>query len=188
MRHIVFLLEELSARKLLEGLLPRLFPAGLEPRYIVFEGKSDLERQLVRRLRGYQVPDARFVVLRDQDSADCREIKGNLQAKCSETGRSVLVRIACHELESWYLGDLTAVESALGAVGVAAQQEKRNYRDPDAFPSPSATLKTLAPNYQKVGGSRALGLRLSLEGNRSKSYNAFLDGVRRLADDGSSGA
>lgn len=52
MKTIVFLLEELSARVLLEGLMPRLLGPSVATRYLVFEGKQDLERQLVRRLRG----------------------------------------------------------------------------------------------------------------------------------------
>ena len=65
MNEVVFLLEELSARAMLEGLLPKLLPDTIRCRYIVFEGKQDLEKQLVKRMRGYRVPNARFVVLRD---------------------------------------------------------------------------------------------------------------------------
>ena len=62
MSELVFLLEEASAAEMLKGLLPRLLPVNLTVRYITFEGKSDLEKQLVRRLRGYLVPNAQFVV------------------------------------------------------------------------------------------------------------------------------
>lgn len=43
MKHLVFLLEEPSAKEMLNGLLPRLLP-GLSYRCIVFEGKQDLEK------------------------------------------------------------------------------------------------------------------------------------------------
>ncbi len=46
MKSLVFFLEEPSARAMLEGLLPRLLPDGWLVRYIVFEGKQDLEKQL----------------------------------------------------------------------------------------------------------------------------------------------
>ena len=53
MTHLVFLLEERSAREMLTGLLPRLLPADISFVCITFEGKQDLEKQLVRRIRHY---------------------------------------------------------------------------------------------------------------------------------------
>ncbi|MCY3537811.1 MAG: hypothetical protein OXH24_09125 [Cyanobacteria bacterium MAG IRC3_bin_20] len=40
---LAFLLKERSAKEMLKGLLPRLLPAGMEVRYMVFEGKQDLK-------------------------------------------------------------------------------------------------------------------------------------------------
>lgn len=51
MKSLVFFLEEYFDRAMLEELLPRLLPDGWLVRYIVFEGKQDLERQLPRKLR-----------------------------------------------------------------------------------------------------------------------------------------
>jgi hypothetical protein len=71
MKHLVFLLEEPSARDLLEGFLPTFLPDHeLAIRYLVFEGKQDLENQLVRKLRHWNVPNSSFVVLRDQGPAN----------------------------------------------------------------------------------------------------------------------
>ncbi|MBU4304454.1 MAG: hypothetical protein KJ893_02340 [Candidatus Omnitrophica bacterium] len=50
MSELVFFLEELSAEAMLKGLLPRLLPPEVLVRYIVFEGKQDLEKQLVYNL------------------------------------------------------------------------------------------------------------------------------------------
>jgi hypothetical protein len=68
MSEIVFFLEEESAKALLERLFPLLIPKGsqVSPRFIVFEGKQDLEKQLPKKLRGYLNPRARFIVMRDQ--------------------------------------------------------------------------------------------------------------------------
>jgi len=110
MSTLVFCLEEPSARAMLQGLLPRLLPTEVQVQYIVFEGKQDMHRQLVRRLKHWLAPDSCFVVLRDQDSSDCRLLKQELRALCEAAGRpQALVRIACHELETFYLGDLAAV-------------------------------------------------------------------------------
>ncbi len=105
MTELVFLLEEPSAREMLRGLLPRILPPGVSFRLIAFEGKQNLEGQLALKIRGYRVPDARFIVIRDQDSGDCRRIKAKLKALCAGAGHeSALIRIACRELESWYSG------------------------------------------------------------------------------------
>lgn len=76
MRELVCLLEEASAKAMLESLLPRVLDSRIRHRLLAFEGKQDLERQLTSKVRGYQNPCARFLVLRDQDSApDCRAEK-----------------------------------------------------------------------------------------------------------------
>ncbi len=185
MTQLVFCLEEPSAREMLKGLLPRLLPEGFEVQYLVFEGKQDLEKRLPRRLRAWQRPDARFIVLRDKDSADCVAVKQRLTQLCESAGRSdTLVRIACHELESWYLGDLVAVAAAIGPDSIVRQQRKKRFRDPDGLANPYQVLKQLAPEYQKVSGSRAIGPHLSIENNRSTSFNVFISGIQRLIADG----
>lgn len=182
MSELVFLLEEASAEEMLKGMLPRLLPANLKVRYITFEGKSDLDKQLVRRLRGYLVPDARFVILRDKDGGDCRAIKAKLVAACNLSGRQhTLVRIACHELESWYLADLMAVERGLCISKLAARQNQAKFRAPDHLGNAAQELERLTNNrYQKVGGSREIGRHLDPNNERSRSFAVFVAGVRRL--------
>lgn len=184
MNELVFLLEEASARAMLEGLLPRLpLPEGTTVRYLVFEGKSDLEKQLVRKMKGYCNPEARFIVLRDQDSApDCIDIKRKIISLCAEAGKpDTLVRIACRELESFYLADLAAVENGLGLSGLARLQVKQKFRAPDYLSSPSGELKNLTKGrYQKVCGSRAIGRWLDPHNTRSNSFRNFVTGIRRI--------
>lgn len=158
-------------------------PQGVVVRYVVFEGKQDLQRQLERRLRGWLEPNTRFVVLHDQDSGDCKLLKRQLQSLCVQARKpDVLVRIACHELESFYLGDLRAVEQALDIRGVARLQASRKFRTPDALNNAAQELKQLTDQqYQKLLGSRRIGACLALDGsNRSVSFGHLVDGVRRL--------
>ena len=183
MMELVFCLEESSAQAMLEGLLPRLLPADVVLRYIPFEGKQDLEKQLVRRLRGYRNPDARFIVIRDQDSnPDCKVVKARLTALCSLAGKpNALVRIACRELENFYLADLAAVERGIGIAGIAKLQAKVKFRRPDYLGSPSRELTLLTKGrYQKVGGSRAIGVHLDLNNRRSDSFRNLVQGIQRL--------
>ncbi len=131
------------------------------------------------------MPDSAFVVLRDKDSGDCRRIKANLVELCQRANKShALVRIACHELESWYLGDLQAVEQGLDFHGLARKQGSRKYRVPDRLANPAQELERMTnKRYQKVTGSRKIGPYLSPDANRSHSFNVFVSGIRRLTED-----
>ncbi|CAK8725337.1 DUF4276 domain-containing protein [Candidatus Electrothrix laxa] len=182
MTTLVFFLEEPSAKEMLLGILPKILPEHVVPRFIVFEGKQDLEKQLVRKLKLWQLPDSRFIVLRDQDAGDCRKIKENLREKCKEAGRmDTIVRIACHELESFYLGDLQAVEKGLAMSGLAKRQNQRKFRQPDNLPNPARELTMLTKkSYQKIAGSRAIGRYLHPENNRSNSFNVLIKAVRDI--------
>jgi hypothetical protein len=181
---IVFLLEEPSAKEMLNGLLPRLIPSHIATQCIAFQGKQDLERNIVRKMRGWKAPNTLFVVMRDQDSGDCQVIKKNLQGLCFQGNRpDALVRIACKELESWYLADLQAVEKGLGIDGLARNQNKAKFRNPDHLGSPSKELSALTNGeYQKIGGSRRIGPHLNPENQRSNSFTVFVSGLKALVD------
>ena len=184
MMTLVFFLEELSAKEMLNGILPKILPDNIQSRFVVFEGKQDLEKQLVRRLRLWRTPNCRFFVLRDQDSGDCRLIKRNLLNKCNEANKTnTIVRIACHELESFYLGDLHAVYKGLKLSGLSKLQNKRKYREPDNLLNPAQESVALTNNYyQKVSGSRAISKYLSLEENCSHSFNVLVKAIIAVID------
>lgn len=182
MRTLVIFTEEMSAKVMLESLLPRLLPEGTPLVCIPFEGKQDLEKQLPIKLKGWRRPDTEFVVLRDQDSGDCRDIKNDLVELCSKAGKpNALVRIACRELESWYFGDLEAVEAGLGIDGLVPLQGRARYRQPDSIHAPARELKQVTRNsYQKVRGSRLIGRHLRLDNTRSRSFMNFIEGVCKV--------
>ena len=183
MKEWVFFLEELSARAMLEGLLPRIAPQPADIRYIVFEAKQDMEKQLVRRMRSYRNTNAHFIVIRDQDSGDCQAIKTQLQQFCHVAGRpNAVIRIACRELESFYLADLAAVERGLGVAGLAKRQTYQKFRTPDRLGSPSQELNALTKGcYQKISGSRAISPHLDLDNTRSHSFKKLVEALRQIA-------
>lgn len=184
MNELVFLLEERSAAAMLESLLPRLLDQKITPRFVSFEGKRDLAGQLERRLRGYANPNARFIVMHDQDRhPDCKALKGATLHQCASAGKAhlSLVRIACRELEAFYLGDLAAVEQALGITGIAKRQMSARFRQPDTVSSPSLELLKLTNRqYQKVNGSREIGKYLDLANVRSTSFNQLIAAIHRM--------
>jgi len=186
MTEIVFLLEEASIVEVLNVIVPDLVPKGITCRFVPHEGKNDLEKSIPRKLKAWRTPGVRFVVVRDKDQGDCHAVKNKLLDLCRKGHRpDTLVRIVCHHLESWYLGDLAAVETAFGANGIARRQNKRKFRDPDALANAEQELCRIVPEYQKINGSRRIAPHLNLESNRSQSFNVFLAGVRRLVEEDS---
>lgn len=187
MKELVFLLEEESAKAVLESLLPRILNPEIKTRLIPFEGKQDLEKQMAKRMRGYVNPEARFIVLRDQDSVpDCKELKENLLERCRQAGRETksLVRIACRELETFYLADLDAVEQGLQVRNLSKLQASAKFRNPDRLGSPSKELALLTKGgYQKVSGSRAIGRHLNPANTRSPSFKCLVQGILRLENE-----
>lgn len=183
-KELVFLLEEESAKAMLESLLPRILNPEVKTRLIPFEGKQDLEKQMTKRMRGYVNPQARFIVLRDQDSApDCTQVKAKLIQHCQQAGQEAksLVRIACKELETFYLADLNAVEHGLALKKLAPQQGSVKFRNPDRLGSPSKELAMLTKGvYEKVSGSRAIGKHLDPTNTRSASFKNLVKGIRRM--------
>jgi hypothetical protein len=164
--------------------LPKILPDDVSPVFRVFEGKQDLERRMAAILRAWQAPDCLFLVVRDQDSGDCIVIKERLTELCRAGGKAdAVVRIACRELESFFLGDLAAVEQGLFVPGLSAKQNGRKFRSPDGVGNPTQELSRLTNGrYQKVAGSRAIGPHLALIGNRSHSFSVLLAGIRKLVE------
>lgn len=179
---LVFLLEEKSMKAFLDILLPKILPPDVNFYTIAHEGKSDLKKSLPIKLKAWNIPDSRFLVVQDQDSNDCRALKQELLQLCGEYKREILVRIACHELEAWYWGDLEAVQQAyhkdLGKIG-----RKRAYRIPDNIVSPKRELQKLLPEHQQIDGARRIAEYIEVDRNTSASFHALIEGVRKMCYD-----
>lgn len=186
MSRVVFLLEEASMKDLLDGLLPRLYP-DLPFFCVAYEGKDDLEKNIPLKLRAWQEPGVRFVVLRDNDNGDCVERKRRLLKLCEDAGRpDTVVRIVCQELEAWYLAEPDALADAFEDEKLRGIGRQARFRDPDTVVRPSDALKKLIPGFGKVSGAQTMAGFLTREGNRSKSFQVLLSGVDRLSADSDS--
>jgi hypothetical protein len=110
-------------------------------------------------------------------------VKRNLAEICQKAGKpSAVVRVACRELESWYFGELTAVEQALCIPNLKVQARKAKYRVPDAIDTPSRELERITKEaYQKIAGSREIGKCLTPDPsqNSSVSFGHFITGLRK---------
>lgn len=182
--HLLILLEEPSAKKMLDTILPRILPEGISFLCVAFQGKSDLMKNVALKIRAWREPNTAFLVMRDQDSGDCKEIKRQILAECASTFRSpdeYLVRIACHELESFYLGDLSAVREAGYKVSLS-KKFKNGYTEPDSIANAADELSKITDGeYQKIAGSLAIAPHLKLDGsNKSTSFNMLISGIKKL--------
>ncbi len=202
--HLEILVEEESANRLVRLLVPQIVP-DLSFEVRTFAGKDALLRALPDRLRGYarmlQVqPNLRVLVLTDRDDDDCLELKHRLERVVAEAGLTslstagerpgvVATRIAIEELEAWLFGDLTALRAVYTRIP-ASLDHRASFRDPDAING--GTWEALERVLQKHGYHRGglpkiavaenVGLHMSIELNRSRSFAHFRDGIRRLVD------
>jgi hypothetical protein len=169
-RELVLFLEEKSAKIFIQGIIERIPGEKVEVKYIVFDGKNDLDKNIEKRMRGYLNPDANFIVLRDQDLADCIELKEYLNKKCQSTQKNNLkIRIACRELESWFLADKGALEKSYPDYNF--KYAKKNY---DELQKPSQFLERILPEFQKTGTARTISQYINLNEPKSTSFKHFL--------------
>lgn len=177
---LVILTEEPSMKAALEAILRTL---GIEMgmvQIIAHQGVGDLERSLPKKLRGWRDPNARFLILRDNDRGDCRARKRRLAEIVSAAGRrkQSKVRIVCQELEAWFIGDTAALEAS-GYLTKPVPMRLRRC-DPDEQPNPSAELKRLKPGYGKISGAKAISPHLDPARNRSASFRHTIDAIRQF--------
>jgi Domain of unknown function (DUF4276) len=182
---LIFLLEEPSIKNVLEHLLPQILPIDTSYTCIAHQGKQDLAKSIPKKLKAFKKsnPTVKFVIVHDQDSNDCKQLKAELLKICQDTGNSeVLIRIICHELESWFLGDLAAVEMAynLKFQSIRKKQNQKKFRNPDQLNSAKQELKKLVDEYYAGTHSKKIAPHLSLTENTSCSFHIFLDGVQKL--------
>lgn len=177
---LVILTEEPSMKTTLENLLPRLGISLDAVTIIAHQGKSDLEKSIPRKLRGWQDPAARFLILRDNDRGDCRARKSHLVELAAGAGKAEQsrVRIVCQELEAWFLADLPALVAA--GYLVAGKLPAFSRKDPDSIAHPVREMERLRPGYGKGIGATNIAPHLDPENTRSASFRNTVEVIRAL--------
>ena len=199
--------EERSMEACLDTLRPRFdLPASVRWKVINHASKQSLLRDLESRLRGYAKQahhDIRVMVLVDRDEQDCLALKAHLERKAVSAGFAtksqpdaggrfaVVNRIVVEELEAWLLGDATALCKAFPKLS-PTYVSKKAYRDPDAVRggTAEALLRLLqqagyyagADRLAKIEVAERVAAHMSLDGNRSHSFNQLVSGLRSLLD------
>lgn len=200
--HIEFLVEEPSAEAALCNLVPKILGQDLSFKVHSYQGKPDLLKKLLLRLRGYKTwmpEDWRIVVLIDADDEDCRVLKDHLEGiaqdaqlitKSRRTIGSyfqVLNRLAIEELEAWFFGDIDAVRSSYPRIPLNLGK-KAKYRNPDAIRG--GTWEALEREFKKAGYfssgmskisvAREVSFYMEPERNQSMSFQVFRRGLLDL--------
>lgn len=192
-----FLIEEPSMEAFLRAILPKLL-TDIHFNIYPFQGKDQLLARLPARLKGYAhwIPqDHRIVVLVDQDSDNCKQLKAQLEKIALDAGLytrtqrndghfTVINRIAVEELEAWYFGDWEAVRAAYSRVP-STIPKRSAYRDPDAikggtWESFERVMKRAGyfkSGLRKIEAAKTIGPFFDPNRNRSPSFQAFRDAL-----------
>lgn len=187
MMRIEFLVEEASTAEILRAILPQIMPEPwvLDENYFIrpHEGKKDLQKSIPRKVKAFgKFPQkVGIVVLQDQDSSDCKELKANLVRLCANHANEntpYLVRIACHELEAWYIGDMDALEAVFPRFNAKNYKNKAIFRNPDACVNPKNELKRILGEYSQLQKAKEMGAQMAINKNKSESFNQFIRGVK----------
>lgn len=93
------------------------------------------------------------------------------------------MRLVCQELESWYLGDLHALECAYPESNVNTERNRKRYSNPDKWEKPSKQIGHMVRAFQKFEGARKMAQYLVQRDNSSKSFQAFLQGIERIVQE-----
>lgn len=201
--HVEFLVEEPSAEAALRNLVPRILGTVATFDVHPHEGKSHLLANLPDRLRGYRkwIPaDWRIVVLIDEDRADCRAVKRELEEHAQnaklgtrasvKAGKPYFVvnRLAVEELEAWFFGDVPALVAAYPGVSRTLGKQAK-YRNPDQIRG--GTWEQLervlrragyhSGGLPKIEAARTISEYMDPNRNASKSFQVFRDALRGLA-------
>jgi hypothetical protein len=96
----------------------------------------------------------------------------------------VLNRIVVEELEAWFFGDVEAIVKAYPHISPNLAKKKK-YRDPDNIPGgtwEALEREVTAAGYPfgKIQTAREISQYMEPERNRSKSFQAFRDGLLEL--------
>ena len=190
MDRLEFLVEEQSIAEVLKVILPKILPHKwiLNENFFVrpHQGKSDLKKSIPQKFKAFSdLPfSTGIVVVQDQDANDCKKLKEELTKICNQNNTKPCpyrVRIVCHELESWYLGDANALEAVF-----PHKFKARNYKNkelcnrPDNIVTPKSRLKKIVGDYSQIETARKIASQMDININKSESFNQFKSGVLAL--------
>jgi hypothetical protein len=188
---LFILTEEISIKKLLNQIVPKLISEDVVHSIYQHQGKGDLKKAINGTVPTLsKIPNSRILILIDQDYSNCIELKKEIfelmKKKCNSP---FLVRIVCHKLENWFLGDLKAIEKAFPRFHSSLHQDKKTFRSVDQIKEPHLKMLQIIPELEKkkflpkIETAEKLAIHLDIGQNKSKSFQHFIRGVSKLIAD-----
>jgi hypothetical protein len=191
MPRIEILTEEPSIKEVLNVILPKILSDKwkLDENYFIrpHEGKSDLKKSIPKKVTAFSSSPYEkigIVIIQDQDSHDCKILKTEILELCEQNNKNqsceILVRIVCRELESWYLGDMEAIEKAYPKFKAKNYATKSKFRTPDNLNNSQEEIEKILPEFTKIDSAKRIAPHLNtdiLSTNKSISFNIFLKGI-----------
>ena len=191
--HIEFLVEEPSTEVALNFIVPKIIGDTHTLKIHNFQNKARLLKRLPERMKAYAnsvQDDWRIVIIVDEDRCDCQELKRKLCDASSvvtkHKGNIVLHRIAVEELESWFIGDVTAIRAEYEKIPVSLSQQAK-FRNPDTIKGGTwEQLDKILKKYgyetglQKIDFAEKVSPHMDVENNLSRSFQIFRDGLRSI--------
>ncbi|MDR3246753.1 MAG: DUF4276 family protein [Prevotellaceae bacterium] len=183
--------EEPSIKNVFDVLLPQILPQDVSFIVHPHQGKKDLEKALQTTVPSIsKMANTKILITRDQDEDDCIKLKKKLsdlvKDKCS---CDYSVRIVCKELESWFLGDVLAIEKAYPRFKKQQYINKSKFKNVDNIGKPSEYLKTILPDYAsrkslpKLETSKNISAYMNIANNKSVSFNHTINAIKKLIND-----
>jgi hypothetical protein len=133
----------------------------------------------------------------DRDDDDCERLKAELEQMAAAAGLPtksspaadgrfmVLNRIVIEELESWFIGDPSALRKAFTSLP-RIEQNKGIFRNPDNGGSWEALHRFLKRHgiyknsFPKIDAARRIAPHFDIQKNRSRSFQVFVAGMEAL--------
>ncbi|TAE49129.1 MAG: DUF4276 family protein [Cytophagales bacterium] len=100
----------------------------------------------------------------------------------------VLIRIVCRELESWYLGDMQAIQQAYPSFKLDKYTNKKKFREPDIMNNAAEEIEKILPEFKKINSAKLISQYLDVVNglknkNKSESYKQFIKGVQKFFEE-----
>lgn len=194
MDRLEILVEEPSMEALLKVILPSILSGGWKLNENVFvrphQGKGDLKNSIPKKFKAFSKDSSQitgFIILQDQDANDCKQLKNELDQLCKQNNFGnrcpYKVRIVCHELEAWYLGDPDAISLIFPHDFKAdSYRNKSICKAPDGIVSPKKQLKRIVGDYPQIQTATDIAGKMVVGANQSKSFKQFVGAVDFLTN------
>ena len=152
-----------------------------------YQGREDLKKNFSNIIKNYF--GYKFIFLIDQDENNCKKIKKDIQELIPKkfNKNNYFIRIVCTELESWYWGDMEAIEKSFPRFNKENYLNKHTFKQVDLIKNPSKLLLNSIPEFKKDTflkkkfTAEKISPNLNINKNTSPSFNHVVNAIKKLS-------